>query len=121
MEQEKILLTSQLEEVKKQKDFLMQRSEEHASKLAQLQRETSNALNGLRGEKAELENIIEARNRTIKELDGKQQMVIKKFEEITQAMERNRSRLEQKEEEFSTKMTEASLRENDLRKQIKQK
>merc|ERR1719419_2174096 len=44
-----------------------------------------------------------------------------KFEEISESMGRNRTRLQQKEEEFSTKMTEASLRENDLKKQMKQK
>merc|ERR1719419_263778 len=42
-----------------------------------------------------------------------------KFEEISESMGRNRTRLQQKEEEFSTKMTEASLRENDLKKQMK--
>merc|ERR1719317_245155 len=83
------------------------------------------AISGLRNaaaaEKAELRKIIEEKDRTIKELDGKQQMVIKKFTEIREAMERNRTRLQQKEEEFSTKMTEASLRENDLKKQMKQR
>merc|ERR550534_1833302 len=125
IEQEKILLTEQLEKVNKAKDFVTKKSEEHAIKLAQLQRDTSIAISGLRtaaaSEKAELGKIIEEKDRTINELDGKQQMVIKKFTEIREAMERNRTRLQQKEEEFSTKMTEVGLRENDLKKQLKQK